>query len=100
MIFKKAQDCDQLLEGDPRIIQSQLIDYVIYMRQEKKIAANTVATNMAAIRRFYDTNDIELKWKKIKMYVHGNGNGARKKTGLTHILKYQRCWRRQTSVAK
>jgi hypothetical protein len=34
---------------------------------------------MAAIREFYDTHDIELKWKKIKRYVYGNGNGSRKR---------------------
>jgi integrase len=29
---------------------------------------------MAAIKKFYDTNDIELKWAKIKSYV-GKGKG-------------------------
>jgi hypothetical protein len=36
MSWRKVQGCDQLLEGDIRLIQSQLIDYVIYLRQEKK----------------------------------------------------------------
>lgn len=26
-------------------------------------------SKMAIIRKFYDTNDIELKWKKIKSYI-------------------------------
>jgi hypothetical protein len=33
---------------------------------------------MAAVKKFYDTNDIELKWAKIKSYVgKGNGRGGR-----------------------
>lgn len=88
MSCRKVQDCDQLLEGDVRLIQSQLIDYVIYLRQEQKLVARTINANMAAIRKFYDTNDIDLKWKKIKMYVHRNGNGRGKKKkdrGYTHF---------------
>jgi integrase len=35
---------------------------------------------MAAVRKFYDTNDIELKWVKIKSYVDkekGRGGGRK-----------------------
>lgn len=86
MSWRKVQNCDQLLEGDPRLIQSQLIDYVIYLRQEKKLAARTINTAMAAIRKFYDTNDVELKWKKIKMYVHHkSSNGRKKDRPYTHF---------------
>jgi hypothetical protein len=35
---------------------------------------------MSAIKKFYDTNDIELKWKKIKSYV-GKGK-SKNSTGL------------------
>jgi integrase len=39
------------------------------MREELKIASSTINTRIAAVRKFYDCNDIELKWKKIKSYV-------------------------------
>ena len=32
-------------------------------------ASSTINTRIAAVRKFYDCNDIELKWKKIKSYV-------------------------------
>jgi integrase len=76
MQYMKVEDCDQLLQGDPRLIQSQLVDYIIYLREEKKVVANTINTTMAAIKKFYDTNDFDLKWKKIKSYV---GRGKNKK---------------------
>jgi len=35
---------------------------------------------MAAVKKFYDTNDIELKWAKIKSYVgKGKGRGGGRK---------------------
>jgi hypothetical protein len=35
---------------------------------------------MAAVKKFYDTNDIELKWAKIKSYVgKGKGRGEGRK---------------------
>lgn len=78
MKYRKVEGCDQLLEGDPRLIQSRLIDYVIYLREEKKLVGGTINTSMAVIRKFYDTNDIELRWKKIKSYV-GKGKMQKKK---------------------
>ena len=73
-------DCSQLLHGDPRLIQSQLIEYVIHLREDRKLGSNSINTNMAAIKKFYETNDIELKWTKIKSYVgKGKGKGGGRK---------------------
>lgn len=76
--FRKLENCDKLLEGDPRLIESQLIEYIIYLREERKLVGGSINTVMATIRKFYDINDIELRWKKIKMYV-GKGKGNNKK---------------------
>jgi site-specific recombinase XerD len=67
--YRKIQDCNQLLEGDPKILQQQLIGYIIYLREECKLTATTINSRMAAIKKFYDTNDLELKWKKIKSLI-------------------------------
>jgi hypothetical protein len=41
---------------------------------------------MAIIRKFYDTNDIDLKWKKIKSYVgEARNKNSRKDRPYTHI---------------
>lgn len=72
-------DCSQPSQGDPRLIQSQLIEYIIYLRENRKLGSNSINTNMAAVKKFYDTNDIALKWAKIKSYVgKGKGGGGRK----------------------
>lgn len=68
MSYRKVERCDQLF-GEPALIQAQLIDYVIHLREEKKLVSKTINSNLVALKKFYDTNDVELKWKKIKMYV-------------------------------
>ena len=68
MEYRKIDDCQQLLEGDPRLIQDQLRDYIIYLREELKVATSTINNRIAAVKKFYETNDIELKWRKIKSY--------------------------------
>lgn len=79
MRFRRVNDCSQPIQGDPRLIQSQLIEYIIYLRENRKLGSNSINTNMAAVKKFYDTNDIELKWAKIKSYVgKGKGGGGRK----------------------
>jgi integrase len=82
MRFKKVESCDLLLKEDPRVVEEQLIDYVIYNREELKIASLSINTKIAPIRKFYECNDIELRWKKIKSYVgrsRGKGGTGRKK---------------------
>lgn len=83
MQFRKIQDCNQLIKEDPKIIQPQLIDYVISLREEKKLNAATIKTRIAAVKKFYDTNDIELKWKKINSYI-GKGKKNKKDRPYTH----------------
>lgn len=80
MRFRNVDDCSQLLQGDPRLIQSQIIEYIIYLREERKLGSNSINTNIAAIKKFYETNDIDLKWAKIKSYIgKGKGRGGSKK---------------------
>jgi hypothetical protein len=67
MKWKKVDGCDVLLSEDPKTIQESIIDYILYLREERKIASSSISTNVAAIRKFYDCNDIELKWNRIKI---------------------------------
>jgi hypothetical protein len=83
-LFRKVEDCSLLLHGDSRLIQSWLIDYVIYLREERKLISKTINASLAALRKFYDANDAEIKWKKIKMYI-GNKRRNRKDKPYTHF---------------
>ena len=41
MLYRNVGECEQLLQGDPRLLQAQLIDYIIFLREEKKVVADT-----------------------------------------------------------
>ena len=57
-----------LMTAEPIIIQSRIIDYIIYCRDVKRLSPGTIHTDAAAIKHFYNMNDIELKWKKIHSF--------------------------------
>ena len=64
MRFLKVEDWDKLLESDPKTIQKNICDYIVFMRS-KNLAPKSIAFYVAAIRKFYDMNDIiTLNWKK------------------------------------
>ncbi len=45
-------------------LQIMVEDYVMMLK--KKVSPNSVNTYMAGIEAFFETNDVELRWKKIR----------------------------------
>lgn len=62
------EDYAALMAAEPLMIQSRIIDYIIYCRDVKRLSPGTIHTDAAAIKHFYSMNDIELKWKKIHSF--------------------------------
>ena len=61
--FYKLRDYDSIIAiGEPQL-QIMVEDYVMMLK--KKIGANSMRTYMAGIQAFLETNDVELRWKKI-----------------------------------
>ncbi len=61
--FYRLNDYDSIIAiGTPQL-QIMVEDYVMMLK--KKIGANSMRTYMAGIQAFLETNDIELRWKKI-----------------------------------
>jgi integrase len=98
--FRGIQGCDQLIGEDPKIIQVKLIDYVISLREKNKLHSATIKSRIAAVKKFYETNDVELKWKKINSYI-GRGRKNRKDRPYTHseIIKMLEKADQRTKVA-
>lgn len=84
MKYREIERCDQLLEGKPALIQSQLIDYVIHLKEERKLVSKTIYSNLVALKKFYDTNEVDLKWRNIKMYVGKVKKKGKKDRPYTH----------------
>jgi len=61
--FYHLKDYDGIIAiGEPQL-QIMVEDYVMMLKT--KIGANSMRTYMAGIQAFLETNDIELRWKKI-----------------------------------
>jgi hypothetical protein len=67
--FQKCNDVEQLFSNDPRLIESQLINYIMYMRQQEKLSYQSVHTYVKALISFYEMNDIVLNKRKIGGFV-------------------------------
>jgi hypothetical protein len=70
MRFLRIQkgDYDALLKQEPELIQSNIIDFTVFCRDTRQLSPGTVKSYVAAVHKFYDMNDVELKWKRINRY--------------------------------
>jgi site-specific recombinase XerD len=57
MSFMKIDDCDKLVDLDPKLIQVNICDYIVFMRS-RNLAPQSIAAYVSAIRKFFDMNDI------------------------------------------
>jgi integrase len=65
---RKLTDVDNLLlDQNPRVIESQIIDYVMTLRSEG-IAYATICFLVAPVLTFYQLNDVVLNRRKISRY--------------------------------
>lgn len=53
----------------PRLIEANIIDYVVWLKEERKLSSVSIELNLAAIMHFYSMNDILLNRKKIGRYI-------------------------------
>jgi hypothetical protein len=69
MNYIRVTEVDSLLETNtPKIIESQLIDYIMSLRQDG-ISYSTIKYLLAPIFTFYQLNDVLLNKKKVFRYL-------------------------------
>ena len=49
-------------------LESLIRDYIIHLRQDRKVSASTIFTYSAAISHFYEMNDVVINWRKLKKF--------------------------------
>jgi integrase len=64
----ERDNISDLLQKDVRIIQSDIIEYIMKLRDEE-YSYSSISGKLAAIFLFYDMNDIVLNKKKISRYA-------------------------------
>ena len=66
--IRRGENYDKLLAPDTRMIQSQIIDFIIYCKDVKQLSPSSIRGNVGTIKLFYEINDIDLKWRKINRF--------------------------------
>jgi integrase len=72
MSYRKVGSFTELLELDktPRLIQSYIIEYLVYLKQVRNTSWSFRNIQLAAIKHWYRMNDFEeLNWFKISKYL-------------------------------
>jgi integrase len=73
MKFKGLSDCEQLLKGVPKLIQSNIIEWLIHLKEVQNLSYASISLYCTALHHFYDMNDIAgLNWRKIGSFIGEN----------------------------
>jgi integrase len=68
MKYLKLDNYDSILDLDPKLLQLNICDYIVFLKS-RNLAPQSIAAYVAAIRKFLDMNDvITLNWKKIHSF--------------------------------
>lgn len=70
----KYQNYDNNIENllnnkDPKVIESDIIRYIVWLKNDQKLSGVSVSQYITAIIHFYSMNDITLNRKKIGRYM-------------------------------
>ena len=66
MNFCKIETLEEMLRIEPLKLEGLIRDFIIHLRNDKKMAPGSVNCYIAPISHFYEMNDIEIRWKKIE----------------------------------
>ena len=49
-------------------LEGLIRDYIIYLREDRKLSPSTIMSYTSAIAHFYVMNDVTINWKKLKKF--------------------------------
>jgi integrase len=68
--YLKAPNCDMLLQKySIKGMEMEIIEYIMYLRDQRKVSPSTIRVHVAALKHFFDMNDfVGINWKKVSKY--------------------------------
>jgi hypothetical protein len=69
--YLKSPNCDMLLQkSSNKEMEMNIIEYVMYLRNARKVSPSTIRVHLAALKHFSEMNDfVGMNWKKISKYM-------------------------------
>ena len=71
MRFINIDNASSLMKQDTKTIEQHLISYLVDQRSQK-LSHAVLSMRLAALRKFYEMNDVVLNWKKVSNYLGEN----------------------------
>lgn len=68
MKFCQVTSYEDMLLIDITKLEGLIRDYIIYLKQVRKLAPATISCYVAAIAHFYQMNDVIINWKKLNNF--------------------------------
>lgn len=68
MLFRGVSSADSLIGEDVRQAQSKIIEF-INIQKKNGLSWQTCVIRVAALKHFYEMNDVTLNWKKITRFI-------------------------------
>jgi integrase len=72
MQYIRASSVSSLVKQDSKNIEQQLIAYLVDLRRNQKLSYASLSLRLAALRKFYEMNDVIINWKKVSNYLGEN----------------------------
>src|SRR5690348_5583361 len=60
--YKKVKTLDELLLLNPVTLKDNIEDYLVHLKDDRKLAQGTRSANCAALKHFFVMNDVILNW--------------------------------------
>ena len=77
MKFVGVQTLRELVAKPQKIIESDIKEYLVYLRNKKRISYGAAVLYLSAIKKFYYVNsDYQFKWDLINMYLGDDDGGG------------------------
>ena len=62
--------CDEILELEPKKVQSIIIGWLVDMKDNQKQSPNSMKAKLSAVKIFFNLNDyVDINWSKVKRYI-------------------------------
>jgi integrase len=68
MLFRKISSVEPLLSEDTKQAQSKVIEFIC-VQKRNGLSWQTLVIRAAALKHFYEMNDMTLNWKKINRFI-------------------------------
>jgi site-specific recombinase XerD len=66
MGFCKLTLYEEIIKIDQPKLEGVIGDYIIHLRQDKKLSPASISAYIAALAHFCEMNDITIRWRKLK----------------------------------